>query len=92
MTSSKASLFLSCKVGYFKKKNGINKKTYFFIGEGAGSFKCIICREHNLEYRIIHPEGYIHWVMVIGDAERKAEGEAIQWTLLSAKRCNRSFR
>lgn len=34
-------------------------------------------KEHNLEYRLLLPDGSIRWMHTIGDAERNARGQAV---------------
>lgn len=35
-------------------------------------------KEHNLEFRVVHPDGSIHWVQAIGNAEYDSQGHPIR--------------
>ena len=35
-------------------------------------------QEHNIEFRVVWPDGTVHWIAAIGNAERNRHGEAIR--------------
>ena len=35
-------------------------------------------KEHNIEFRVVRPDGTVHWVAAYGDAERGQDGKAIR--------------